>query len=156
MQLTPELIAGLAVALFIVVILLFRLGRAGRGRKINRPVSHGPANLQFICAGCAERFTHTKRTVGAWEKGTRRFYCNACHAKWRGSQPPSQSVRSAQSAAAGQATRSSRTEPSPSSSSPARVGRAHARAGSGSGCLGVVFLLVAVPVAIVVAAVRYA
>lgn len=152
MLLTPELLAGLAVVFIIIVVaLLFFRTRAGRTRIVQMPVSRGPANLRFTCAGCSEQFTHTKRTLGAWEKGTRRFYCNACHTKWRGSHPsqPAQGGGTATPGAQPEAGRRAEAFSPAGSVSTRRIGPQPARAGSGSGCLGFMVLLIAVPVAIV-------
>ena len=88
MQITPELLVGLGITIAIAIVLLAFRARAARRRRIQRPVSRGPANLHVTCAGCSEQFTHTKRTLGGWEKGTRHFYCKTCHKKWCGSQFP--------------------------------------------------------------------
>lgn len=36
----------------------------------------------FICKGCGGSFKHTNRTVSAWKKGSRTFYCGKCHNEW--------------------------------------------------------------------------
>src|SRR5436190_12960184 len=87
MRLAPELIAAVVVAVFLVAGLLFFRSRSRRTRNVGRPVSHGPANLRYTCAGCSQQFTHSRRTLSLWKKGTRQFYCSACHTKWRGSHP---------------------------------------------------------------------
>ena len=151
MQITPELLVGLGIAIAIALVLLVFRARATRRTRFERPVSRGPADLRFTCAGCSEQFTHTRRTLGAWEKGTRRFYCNACHKKWRGSQPipPSQSNKPAS------APRSREYIASRNSAQPS-VSQRTVRSRSGSGCLGIAVLLIAVPVAVVLAIVQYA
>lgn len=147
MQIAPELRTGLGIAFFVVLVLLFFRVRAARSRRAERPLSRGPANMRFTCAGCTELFTHTKRTLGAWEKGTRRFYCNACHTKWRGSRP-------LQSPDAQPAAGRRAEMPSPRNPSYNTSGIRHA--GSGGGCLGVVVLLIALPTAIVLVIAQYA
>ena len=82
MQLSPTTIAVLVVAV-VVIALVTLLRRSGSGRSSSR----GPNNLHFVCAGCKGQFTHTKRTVGAWERGTRRFFCDSCHRSWREANP---------------------------------------------------------------------
>ena len=156
---TPELLIPLGAALFVVVLLLLLRARAARNRGGQRVVSRGPANLRFVCAGCEGQFTHSRRTLGAWEKGTRRFYCNPCHAKWRGSHPaqPAQPVRAGATETTGSHPRARRSEPaSVGSGSTSRTRFQSARSGSGSGCLGTVLLLVAVPIALGFLAVQYA
>lgn len=158
MRLTPEVLAALAAALVVVVLLLFLRTSAARNRSSQRPVSRGPANLRFVCAGCEGQFNHTRRTLGAWEKGTRRFYCNACHAKWRGSHPV-QPVQSNTTQSAGVGVGSSRREeraPAGGSFFSSRRDLQSARSGSGSGCLGAAIILVALPVALAFVVVQYA
>lgn len=88
MQVAPEVLfaAAIAAIAFLVGVLYLRV-RAKRTRSVGLRVAHGPANLRFTCAGCSGQFTHSRRTLAAWSKGTRRFYCNACHTKWQGSHP---------------------------------------------------------------------
>lgn len=149
MQLPIELIVGAGVAASIAVALVVRHFGKGSGR-IQRPEPRGPANLRFICAGCSQQFTHTRRTLGAWEKGTRRFYCNACHAKWRSARPPQPSQPAQREVGQGALSASSR----PSVQHPS--GPRPPRAGAGSGCLGMLVLAVAVPVGIAFVVARYA
>jgi len=89
MQLSPELLfaAAIAAAVFLIGLLYLR-ARTKRTRSVGLRVAGGPANLRFTCAGCSGEFTHSRRTLAAWQKGTRKFFCNACHTKWQGSHPP--------------------------------------------------------------------
>ena len=157
MQITPELLVSAGIALAVALMFLVFRARATRMTRFERPVSRGPANLHFICAGCSAQFTHTKRTLGAWEKGTRRFYCNGCHKKWRGSQPP-QSRQGNESPTEGTTTSGARGREQFDSRNLAQpsVGHRTARSGSSSGCLGVTLLLIAVPLVVVVAIVQFA
>ena len=158
MRLTPEVLVALAAALVVVVLLLFLRARAARNRSSQRPVSRGPANLRFVCAGCEGQFNHTRRTLGAWEKGTRRFYCNACHTKWRGSHPaqPAQSNTTQSAGAGAGSSRREERAPAGGSFSAFRRDLQPARSGSGGGCLGAAILLAAVPVALAFVVVQYA
>ena len=158
MRLIPEVLAALGAALVLVVLLLRFRARAVRNQRVQRPVSRGPSNLRFVCASCEEQFTHTKRTLGAWEKGTRRFFCNACHTKWRGSRPPQAGQGSGPASSSAHPAVGRRTGPSSAvgSTSTSRTSFQPARAGSGSGCLGVAMLLIAVPLAVVFVVVQYA
>ena len=158
MQLTPEVIAGFGAAFAIVVALLFIRARAKRSRGVQRPLSRGPASIRFVCAGCSEQFTHSKRTLGAWEKGTRRFYCNACHTKWRGSHAPHTVQRDGAANSDAQRASGRRAErPLPvGATSNQHAGAEPVRGGSGGGCLGAAVLLIAAPVAIVLVVVHYA
>lgn len=158
MRLTPEVLVALAAGLVVVVLLLFLRARAVRNRSSQRSVSRGPANLRFICAGCEGQFNHTRRTLGAWEKGTRRFYCNACHTKWRGSHPaqPTQSTTTQSAGAGAGSLRREERAPAGGSFSASRRDIRPAHSGSGGGCLGTAILLVAVPVALAFVVVQYA
>ena len=156
MQITLELLVSAGVALAVGLMLFVFRARAARTTKLERPTYCGPANLSFVCAGCSEQFTHTRRTLGAWERGTRRFYCNVCHKKWRGLQPP-QSRQSNEHASVGaeiSAERGREQVASRNLSQPSVSHRA-AKSGSSSGCLSITVLLIAVPLAVVVATVQY-
>jgi hypothetical protein len=89
MQFAPEILfaAALAVVAFLAGLVYLRL-RNRRTRSVGLRVANGPANLRFTCAGCSGQFTHSRRTLAAWNKGTRKFVCNACHTKWHGVLPP--------------------------------------------------------------------
>ncbi len=131
MSLPPELLfaAAVAAAAFLVGLLYLR-GRSKRTRSVGRKLASGPANLRFTCAGCKGEFTHSRRTIAAWDKGQRSFFCNACHTKWLGANPPS-----------------------------GKRGAARVITGpgkGGNGCLGVAILLVAVPVGVALAVLQYA
>jgi len=82
-----ELIAAVVALVVLVGGLWVLRARTKRTRNVGRPVSGGPKSLRYTCAGCSQQFTHSRRTLGAWTKGTRQFYCNACHTKSRGSHP---------------------------------------------------------------------
>ena len=157
MQITPELLVSAGIALAVALMFLVFRARATRMTRFERPVSRGPANLHFICAGCSAQFTHTKRTLGAWEKGTRRFYCNGCHKKWRGSQPiqPRQSNESLPVGTTTSAVRGRAQVVSSNLAQPS-IGHKTARSGFGSGCLGITLLLIFFPLAVVVAIVQFA
>jgi hypothetical protein len=86
MPIAPEIVAAVAVGAVVVIGLVFNRLRSTRTRNVGRPVDGGPANLRFTCAGCSQQFTHSRRTLSAWRKGTRQFFCNACHTRRRGAQ----------------------------------------------------------------------
>jgi hypothetical protein len=156
MHLSPLAVGlvGFAVLIVFVAILVLR-SRNGHKQPSSPRITRGPDNLHFVCAGCGGQFTHTKRTVAAWEKGTRRFFCNSCHRSWRQAQPaspaqPAHPVRA--EPAARPASASAQTSmPSRGLSHTVR----HVRTGRRSGCLTVLVVLVALPVTIYVVA-RYA
>ncbi|MEO8154412.1 MAG: hypothetical protein ABI605_15185 [Rhizobacter sp.] len=94
MSLTPELIFAMAVAAiaFLAGVLYFRL-HPRRTRSVGRVVSRQPANLRFTCKGCSQEFTHSRQTLNAWQKGTRQFFCKACHTKRLHERPPDRSAQ---------------------------------------------------------------
>ncbi len=59
-----------------------------RTRGPTRTGTRGPADLRFTCAGCGQKFTHSRRTIRTWEQGGRRFHCKACHTKRHGNSGP--------------------------------------------------------------------
>jgi DNA-directed RNA polymerase subunit RPC12/RpoP len=87
MQITPGLVAAAVGMAVVVAGLWFRHARTRRTRNVGRPVTHGPANLRYTCVGCSQEFTHSRKTLAAWEQGARRFHCKACHTKQRGLRP---------------------------------------------------------------------
>ena len=131
MQPGPTTIAIL-IAAVVVVALLALLRRSGSRRSPSR----GPNNLHFVCAGCNGQFTHTKRTVSAWERGSRRFFCDSCHRSWREANPGAP--------APAQASRAAYRQSSPRGLVPAR-----------SGCMSVIVVVAVLPL-LLYAAARYA
>jgi|SRR6185369_3456599 hypothetical protein len=133
-----------AVLLALVAAFVLRSWRSRSGTSGgNTP--RGPSNLHFVCAGCKGQFTHTKRTVAAWERGTRRFFCNSCHKSWREAQPPP-SQQGSQSSGGVPVSANVRTEwgARPAGLAPAR-----------SGCLSVIVVVLVLPVVAYVVS-RYA
>lgn len=137
------LVAVIAVVLATIALARGRTRSNSRGGASSR--SSGPANLHYVCAGCSQQFTHTRRTLGAWEKGTRRFFCSPCHSQWRDKQPSREKADLQRSSGhrgtsdAGAAIASTRTDQRPSRTSvvPAR-----------SGCFTVIAIAVLVPIAV--------
>lgn len=95
MELSPELwfAASIAAVAFLVGIWLWRV-RGPRTRSVGRMAGRGPAELRYVCASCSGRFTHSRRTRLAMEKGARSFYCKACYTRSMSvkAPPPSQMV----------------------------------------------------------------
>jgi len=81
----------------------------------------GPPTASFKCARCGIVARHTERTVEAWRRKANRLYCDACHRKWLETQP----------------RQTGATSFSPATS------------GSRRGCLGMLFVLLCVPIALV-------
>ena len=63
---------------------LFVRSRATRTRSVGLQPTAQPKNLRYKCVGCGGRFTHTRRTLGAWQRGERNFHCKACMTKASG------------------------------------------------------------------------
>ena len=141
---------AIAVALAIAVlavVLTFRAKRSG-GRRINHDAPRGPANLHFTCTRCANQTAHTRRTLSAWEKGSRKFFCNNCHKNWREAQPVQNS-----SQIGGVNLKPQRSSASPSKR-PSLGPRSAAPAGAG--CLGVLLIVLVLPAVAAVAVLAYA
>ena len=158
MQLSPELLAAIGTAILVLLAVIALRLRRGKTPTHQTPVSRGPSNLRYICRGCSDQFTHSKRTIGAYEKGARGFFCNSCHSKWRESNP------------ARPADQQTIAKVGPSAGN-ANVGRSIPNSGqrgsfnqsigqspvkSGSGCLGATLFIVAVPIALLTIAAKYA
>jgi hypothetical protein len=131
------------VAILVAILVWFRRSRGSPSTKGS--IFRGPSSMHFTCAGCAGQFAHTKRTVAAWERGTRRVFCDACHRKWRNAQP----LQSLPSPTASTATRREYAKPPDASRTSAPAASGGTR--SPAGCLGVVLLMVLVPGAFLVA-----
>ena len=137
---------AIATAVLVVVLILVAL-LFGRSRR--RPSatslrsSKATPDLQFVCAGCSLRFPHTRRTVTAFERGSNRLFCNACHSKWASKRPAQQrSTASSEARASQQGQRA--PQASPVSRRPSFAAKAP------SGCLGAALLVAAVPLGLVI------
>jgi len=53
---------------------------------IRKRVVRPTLNDLFACSGCGIQKKHTQRTVAAWKRGSRSFFCRECHGKWRDKQ----------------------------------------------------------------------
>ena len=139
MQLSAELAVAVAALFAVAVGFAIWRRRSGRASAAKAPSYRGPTSMHFTCAGCSGQFPHTKRTVAAWEKGSRRVFCDACHKKWRNARPPE-----ARSSSLGE---NAVQRPAVGTFTPTRPAAAHSSDNTGrSGCLGVVLLLLFVPV----------
>lgn len=80
---SPEFFWAAAVAAVVFLVGVVWLCRQGpRTRTRGRGHSGAaPSNLRYVCASCAGRFTHTRRTLAAWERGAKSYYCHACHTR---------------------------------------------------------------------------
>lgn len=151
MPVTVEVVAaivGVLVALVAVVVWRNtpRRASAAKGR-----VFRGPSEMYFACARCSAQVAHTKRTIAAWGKGSRRFFCDACHKKWRNAQPLQEAPYGA---GTGVASRAGAGMSSRAVSNEARASRAQTPAYATEsraprGCLGVALIMALVPIAIV-------
>jgi hypothetical protein len=140
------------VAVFILVLLgvgliAFTRKRANpTDRTASAARSRGPASLHYVCGGCSAQFTHSRRTIAAWEKGTRRLFCGSCHAKWCEKQP----AQRAEIAAVPTQSKDGAARRSPESARqlPAAPASRPSLAPSRGGCLTMIVVLVAVPIII--------
>ena len=158
MNLSMELLAGIATAILVLLALVVLLKRGGKTSSHRTAISRGPSNLRFICKGCSSQFTHSKRTIDAYEKGSRSFFCNSCHSKWRETNPAKPAVPHA----------NAKIEPTAGTVNVGRaVGNSNVRSSfnqntrqssikSGSGCLGATLLIIVIPIALITIAARYA
>ena len=148
MHLSVELAAAIAVLVAVALGFVVWRRNAGRSSRAKPSSFRGPASMHFTCAGCSGQFPHSKRTVAAWEKGSRRVFCNACHKKWRNAQPPQ---RQASDPVWGAVQRNEEVPLTQMRSKPTQALEKSGR----SGCLSVMVLLLLVP-AILLATVGYA
>lgn len=141
----PDTIALAAIALAIAVTLFGLVAwRRSRSRSTGRPAAfRGADHMRFTCAGCSGQFAHTKRTVAAWEKGSRRIFCDACHRKWLDARPPRLPSARADAVIPSYA-RSGRNR---TDRVPGAI-RTSPEARASGGCLGVAILMILVPVAV--------
>ena len=56
-------------------------------------IPKAPKEKLFRCARCNANTLHTERTVFAWTRGERRFYCDPCNAAWLESCTPEQRAK---------------------------------------------------------------
>ena len=158
MQLSTEFLAGIAIAILVLLVVVALQLRGRKTPSHRTAVSRGPSNLRYICKGCSDQFTHSKRTIGAYGKGARSFFCNSCHSKWREANP-GKPADSHTSAKVGPSVGNANVARSVANSgvhgsSPQSIGRSPVK--SGSGCLGTTLLIVAVPIALIAVAAKYA
>jgi hypothetical protein len=159
MEFSPELFAAIVAAVaFIAGLWLVRARRRQTRTRGGSGRARGPANLRFTCANCTKQFTHSRRTLVAYEQGSRQFFCNACHTRWRGSQSVIQNRthgpgemlarRDAQQAKQAHLAEAAKRvqPPAPGTASSADTKK---------GCLGAVALLVAAPAILGWAAAHY-
>ena len=150
MNVTAEIVAaavGLLVAL--VAVVAWRKS-AVRSSSTSGRVFRGPSEMHFTCARCSAQVTHTKRTIAAWEKGSRRIFCDACHKKWRNAQPPREAPNGAGGGVASRAgaVTTARALSSEASTSRTQYPAYASETKAPRGCLGVALIMVLVPTAI--------
>ena len=138
MQVSAELAAAIAGLVALAIGFVVWRRNAGRASRAKPSSFRGPTSMYFTCAGCSAQFPHTKRTVAAWEKGSRRVFCNTCHKKWRNAQPPQ---RQSSDPVWGAVQGNEEAPLTLTRSTPARAPETSGR----SGCLSVVVLLLLLP-----------
>jgi hypothetical protein len=149
-QLSDNLLIAIggALAAVILLVLIVRI-ISMRSRTLRRTSSGGPGSMRFICVGCAQQFTHTKRTVAAWESGTRRLFCNSCHKEWLRSRPPQTSQPSGSFTQGGRASQArSMSQASNGAFGRTRPRTTYTSGESRGGCLGISVFFVLLPVVI--------
>ena len=122
------------------LIWLVRSKRVAHAPRARLTPYTGPTNVHYICAGCANQFAHTKRTIAAWQKGIRRITCNTCHKKWRDSLPSDQPAPAPAPAPPKSSVQLPSAEPTTRTRMPNIETPVHYRRQSRSGCLGVLVL----------------
>lgn len=60
---------------------------------IRRVIPKRPAASTFRCARCQAIASHDDRTVFAWTRGERDFYCDACNDAWLANATPRQRAK---------------------------------------------------------------
>ena len=143
-----------AIAFAVLVVLI--IGALALARRASRRTrahpsseSRAPASLHFVCAGCSERFPHTKRTVSAFERGTTRLFCNACHSKWAAGRPRQQQPVVSREGLLSGGSVGTQATPAHSKGSPRHLSSSP-RTRAPSGCLGTAALLIALPLVLAV------
>lgn len=71
----------LGTAVVVVILLRILLGML---------VPKAPKETHFRCERCGQTTPHGDRTLFAWSRGERDFYCDACNAAWLESCTPQQ------------------------------------------------------------------
>ena len=84
MNFDPEMIAVIVVATVALPLVLIGL--------ISKSV---PKDKTFRCARCKSIAPHSQRTINAWRKSKKKFFCDACHVKWLETLPPRARERAA-------------------------------------------------------------
>lgn len=68
---TPDIIFGIAVVGVAVLAMVAKWLPKRR-----------PPSAAFQCSRCGASARHDDRTAEAWRSGKKKFFCQACHAKW--------------------------------------------------------------------------
>lgn len=156
-----EWLVGLIVLAVVVAMGAARLS-ASKKRQFRKSDFSGPQSVRFTCAKCSNQFNHTRRTIAAWEKGSRRIFCNGCHKKWIDSRPVRDGNLKSEDSSSPWYLDATPTRVEPREAHPVeprfeprrRHESSYRSGGSGrSGCLGVVAASI-VPVACLFAVVR--
>ena len=151
MHLTTEVLVAIVAAIIALLAVMIRRSQKKQTVSHRTTTPRGPSDLRYICKRCAVQSTHTKRTIGAYEKGTRSFFCNSCHSKWRESNPPKSTTPP---------TNSKPLSPShnlgvgrPTQNSPVRrsfnENISHSSVKSSGGCLGAILLIAVIPIVVI-------
>lgn len=71
----------LLILLVVVAVVVYFLMQFF-GKKVQKP----DIGSLYACSGCGVEQKHNKRTLNAWQRGSRSFFCKKCHSEWRESQ----------------------------------------------------------------------
>ena len=72
---------------FMIVVLVGLLIGIIVIRTVSRLVFMVKPPPTFRCSRCKREVPHNKRTIEAWRSGKHKFFCQACHQKWRETHP---------------------------------------------------------------------
>ena len=149
MSLEKAAIAFAVLIVLVIGVLVLARRTSRRARVQPSSASRTPASLHFVCSGCSERFPHTKRTISAFERGTNRMFCHACHSKWVAGRPRQQQSVASKEGLSGESRARTQATHGRSEGSPRHLSSSP-RARAPSGCLGTAALLVALPLVLAV------
>lgn len=141
---------ALVAALLLVGVLALARRRGRSNQRLPSARLRAPRDLQFVCAGCSQRFPHTKRTVGAFERGTTRLFCNACHGKWVSDRPREQRPVAVEERSLREVRGCTYAAESHSQSGASHSSPSPSRVRAPSGCLGTALVLISVPLVLVI------
>ena len=150
-------IIGAAATIALFALLPFMVFRKKKRVHVKPGSSYaGPATVKFTCSTCSQEFTHTRRTIAAWQKGLRRMACDDCHRKWRDGRSAEDVARHEKNRANPAHAESGTGSGNPTNARSSGYGNVHSGRAVGrdtkgrSGCLGALVLISLIPASIAV------